>query len=224
MKKILAIFAAALIAASFTACAGNSESVSAAPSAAEKSAAKQTTAEPTAAEQTTAEETTAEVTTEPAPAKADVSSWTWTKGELDCYGYNDCYMSYQVPKEFKTSSEDSSGLQSRNYYYNPDDSESNANNSPYGVYINFGQGSFGGATRTSLEGSISGELTEREIGGRKVLFGKHSVDENTGAHVFVYYVPYDEDDYSRIWIILCDPEEDGEFRSTFEQSISFTKQ
>ncbi len=204
MKKILAILAAALIAVSVTACGGNSKS------------------EPVSAETTTAEQPAAE-TTAPAPAIADVSSWTWVDGELDCYGYDDCYMSYKYPQEFKTSSEDSSGLQSRNYYYNPADSEANANSSPYGVYINFGQGSFGGATKSSLEGDVVGGLTEREIGGRKVLFGEYPTDVNTGAHVFGYYLAYDEEEYSRIWIILCDPEADGEFRSTFEQSISFTK-
>ena len=221
MKKALALCVAALMAVSFAACADKGKGGSSASSAAESSAL--TTSEQTTSEQTTSEQTTSAETTAAAPVAADMSSWTWTENVLDCYGYNDCYMSYKVPEQFKSSSENESGLQSRSYYYNPSDSEANANSSPYGVYINFGQGSFGGATKSSTEERVTGGLTEREIGGRKVLFGEYPVDENTGSHVFAYYVPYDEDDYSRIWMILCDPEPDGEFRSTFEQSISFTK-
>ncbi len=205
MKKVLALCAAALMIVSLAACGNSGKDSSGSASA-------------SATEQTTVAETTA-----PAPVTEDVASWTWTDGELDCYGYDDCYMSYKVPEKFKTSTEDISGLQSRNYYYNPSDDEANANNSPYGVYINFGQGSFGGATKSSMEGDIEGGLTERELGGRKVLFGEYPVDPNTGSHAFAYYVPYDEEEYSRIWIILCDPEEDGLFRSTFEQSMNFTK-
>ncbi len=32
-----------------------------------------------------------------------------------------------------------------------------------------------------------------------------------------------DDEYARIWFLVCDPEEDGQFRKTFEQSISFAK-
>ena len=34
---------------------------------------------------------------------------------------------------------------------------------------------------------------------------------------------YSDDEYARIWFLVCDPELDGQFRKTFEQSISFAK-
>ena len=34
---------------------------------------------------------------------------------------------------------------------------------------------------------------------------------------------YSDDEYARIWFLVCDPEEVGQFRKTFEQSISFAK-
>lgn len=210
MKKITALLIALLLIVSLASC-GNSEQGGKSEAGQKDTEAKvQTEAQTDAPEPTQA-------------GAADISSWTWTKGELDCYGYNDYYISYQVPEEFKTSSEDSSGLQSRGYYYNPADADADANSSPYGVYITFGQGSFGGATKSSLEETAPGGLTERELGGQKVLFGELSSDPNTGSHAFAYYLSYDEDEWSRIWIILCDPEADGEFRKTFEDSISFTK-
>ena len=169
----------------------------------------------------TVQETAADNTE--APVVADISSWTWVKGELDCYGYDEYYLSYEYPEQFKTSSEDSSGFQSRNYSFNPSDSEATANDSPYGIYITFGQGSFGGATKSSLEEDIQGGLTERELGGRTVFFGEFPVDENTGSHTFAYYYTMDDDEWSRIWIILCDPEADGAFRQAFEQSMNFSK-
>lgn len=207
MKRMIALLLAVLFVLSLAACSGSGKSAG-------------STAADDGSQNETAQETEA---VDAAPAAVDISGWTWVKGELDCYEYDDYYMSFEYPEQFKTSSEDSSGLQSRSYYYNPSDSEANANNSPYGIYITFGQGSFGGATKSSLEESIQGGLTERELGGRTVFFGEFPVDENTGAHSFAYYYTLDDDEWSRIWIILCDPEADGEFRKAFEQSMNFSK-
>ncbi|MBQ3330047.1 MAG: hypothetical protein IJG87_02590 [Ruminococcus sp.] len=210
MKRITALLIALLLLVSLASCnsaeqGGNSEA-----EPKDAPTASQTEAATNAAE--------------PAQAEAvDISGWNWIDGELDCYNYDDCYMSYQYPEQFKTSSEDSSGYQSRSYYYNPSNAEADANGSPYGLYISFGQGSFGGMTKSSLEETAPNGLSERELGGRQVLFAELSSDPNTGAHAFAYYLAYDEDEWSRIWIILCDPEEDGAFRKTFENSISFAK-
>ena len=203
MKRIAALLLAALMLVSFAACSG-------------KGASKETT--------TSNNETTSEQSTQANEAAAvDISGWNWVDGELDCYGYDDCYLSFKYPEQFNTSSDDSSGLQTRNYYFNPSDSTANANSSPYGIYVNFGQGSFGGATKATLEETIPGGLQERELGGRTVLFGEAEPDPNTGAHAFVYYTSYSDDEWARIWIILCDPEADGAFRKAFEESMSFQK-
>ena len=173
-------------------------------------------------EEETVVETTAETNV---PAIADVSNWNWVKGELDCYGYDyqgsAYYLSYEYPDNFKTATEAYSGLQYFGYYYNPSDSEAKPNNSPYGLYIYFGQGSNGGATKSSLEEDIEGGLQERELGGRKVLFGELSPDPNTGSHTFAYYLSYEDDGWSRIWLLVSDPEAEGTFRKTFEESMSF---
>ncbi|MBQ6165389.1 MAG: hypothetical protein IJK23_13020 [Clostridia bacterium] len=157
----------------------------------------------------------------------DVGSLNWVKGELDCYGYSekgvDCYMSFSYPDNFKTGEENSSGMQYRGYYYNPADPETNADASPYGLYIYFNQGAFG-AKRETMEADIEGGFTERELGGRTVLFGEVGKDENTGAYAFSYYTSYSDDEYARIWFMVCDPEEDGAFRRAFEESISFVKE
>lgn len=71
---------------------------------------------------------------------------------------------------------------------------------------------------------IEGGFTERVLGGRTVLFGELAKDENTGSYAFAYYVPYDDEEWARIWIILCEPEEDCAFRATFEQSMNFAKE
>ncbi len=131
-------------------------------------------------------------------------------------------MSFEYPESFKTGKEDSSGLQYRGYYFNPGDSGATANSAPYGIYIYFNQGSFG-AKRSTLEADVKGGFTERDLGGRKVLFGESKKDENTGSYTFSYYTAYSDDEYARIWLVVCDPEEDGQFRKTFEQSISFAK-
>ena len=132
-------------------------------------------------------------------------------------------MSYSYPDTFKTATDAYSGLQYFGYYYNPSDSEAKPNNSPYGLYIYFGQGSDGGMTKSSLEADVKGDLQERELGGRKVLFGELSPDPNTGSHTFAYYLSYEDDDWSRIWILVSDPEADGAFRKTFEESMNFDK-
>ena len=202
MKKLFVLLFAVIIAVSFASCSGSGQSNN----------------EPS--ESISETETEQESVTQ--AAKVDFSSLNWVEGELDCYGYNDCYMSYKYPDVFKLGKEDSSGLQYRGYNYNPENPEASANESPYGVYIYFNQGAYG-AKRNTLEPDIEGGFTERELGGRKVLFGEGKRDEVTGAYTFSYYVQYDEEEYSRIWFILCDAEEDGEFRRIFEQSISFEK-
>ena len=170
------------------------------------------------------QETTAESAS--GTSAVDVSAWTWADGELDCYGYGtggvDCYLSFRYPAHFSTAEENDSGAQYRGYFFNPDDPEANANSSPYGVYVYFSQGAFG-PSRASIEENVEGGFTERELGGRTVLFGKLPPDENTGSCAFAYYTPYSEDEYARIWIILCEPEENGAFRQTFEQSMNFSK-
>lgn len=200
MKKTITLLLVSVMILSLFACAGKSS---------EKT-------EPT---ETTAEETTAAQTTAPT---ADLSSWNWLEGELDCFDYNDCFMSFKYPDIFNTGKDSSSGEQYLGYYYNPSDKSAAANNSQYGVYIYFLQGGYGPRKNTFSETAI-GEVTEREIGGKVVSFCELPKDENTGSHAFAYYLQYDEDDYSRIWFILTDPEEDGAFRKTFEESISFIK-
>lgn len=206
MKKIFAILISALLVLSLAACGNNAD---------KNDADSDNTAQATQT-QTDGEKT-----------KADISAWNWVKGELDCYNYSHMgtpyYLSYNYPDNFKTSSEAYSGLQNFNYYYNPSDESATPNNSPYGLYVYFGQGSNGGATKSSLEEDIGGGLVERELGGRKVLFGELPADPNTGSHTFAYYLSYEDDGWSRIWILLCDPEADGEFRRTFEESMSFDK-
>lgn len=212
MKKVFALLIAAALIFSLAAC-GNSGTDN-------RNESNGTTAE-AAQEAETVQETAA------GPAAVDISGWNWAKGELDCFGYKHLddayYLSYEYPDNFRTASESYSGLQYFGYYFNPADSEANANNSPYGLYIYFGQGSNGGATKASLEEDIEGGLTQRELGGRTVLFGEFAPDPNTGSHTFAYYLSYEDDDWSRIWILVCDPEADGAFRRTFEESMSFEK-
>lgn len=211
MKKILAFLLSALLVISLAACSNSGKSN-----------------ETVISNNESKEETTSETTavTE-APASVDVSGWNWVKGELDCYGYayldNAYYLSYNYPDNFKTATEARSGLQYFGYYFNPSDDSATANTSPYGLYIYFGQGSDGGATKNSLEEDVEGGLIERELGGRTVLFGELSPDPNTGSHIFAYYLSYDDEGWSRIWILVSDPEADGEFRKAFEESMSFDK-
>ncbi|HCA05320.1 MAG TPA: hypothetical protein DEO32_05420 [Ruminococcaceae bacterium] len=208
MKKIIAILLSAISVISLAACAKSNQ---------ENSAAKDDTT------QATVVETTAETK---APS-VDVSSLNWVKGELKCYDYKykekPYYLSYSYPDTFKTATESYSGFQYFGYFYNPSDNEAKPNNSPYGLYIYFGQGSNGGMTKSSLEEDAKGGLKERDLGGRKVLFAELSPDPNTGSHTFAYYLSYEEDGWSRIWILVSDPEADGEFRKTFEKSMSFDK-
>lgn len=171
-----------------------------------------------------AEETTAEAAAE--AVTADVSSWTWAKAELDCYGYDtdgvDCYLSFDYPDNFTAASSDESGEQYRGFYFNPANPDATANESPYGIYAYFMQGGYGG-NKSSFEEGLQNGFQERELGGRTVLFGELPDDPVTGSHSFVYYASYSEDDWARIWVILTDPEADGAFRQTFEQSMSFSK-
>lgn len=208
MKKILCIIFTVSIILSFASCSGSNKGN-------------------TVSNNDSTQETTIETATQTEAPGLDVGSLNWVKGELDCYGYaylgNSYYLSYSYPDSFKTATESYSGFQYFGYYYNPSDVESKPNDSPYGLYIYFGQGSDGGATKSSLEEGVAGGLKERELGGRKVLFGELSPDPNTGSHTFAYYLTYEDNEWSRIWILVCDPEEDGEFRSTFEKSMSFDK-
>lgn len=212
MKKHLAFLLSAVMVISFAACSNGKQS-------------SETTTTAQASEKETVASTTADETTQ--LSVVDFSSLKWVKGELDCYGYDykgkPYYLSYSYPETFKTATEADSGLQYFGYYFNPSDSEAKPNNSPYGLYIYFGQGSSGGMTKASFEEDVQGGVTERELGGRTVLFGELSPDPNTGAHVFGYYLSYEEDGWSRIWILVTDPEADGTFRKTFEESMSFEK-
>ena len=209
MKKLIALLTAAIMIISFAACSNSNKNSS-------SSKADETTAAPTEAETTTA-----------ASAVVDTSSWNWVDAELDCYGYKVngelCYLSYKYPDNFTASQSNESGLQYRSYNFSPADSKVKPNESPYGIYITFGQGSFGGATKEMLEADAAGGLTERELGGRKVLFGTMPPDPNTGAKTFAYYLPFDDKEYARISIVLTDPEPNSAFRKTFEESLSFTK-
>ncbi len=210
MKKILALLLSSVLVISLAACSNSNKG-------------NEANSNDESEEKTTSETTAASG----APASADISAWNWVKGELDCYGYdyhgNKYYLSYNYPDNFKTSAESSSGLQHFGYYYNPSDDSATPNSSPYGLYIYFGQGSDGGATKYSLENDVEGGLIERELGGRTVLFGELAPDPNTGSHTFAYYLSYEDDGWSRIWVLVCDPEADGEFRKTFEESMSFNK-
>ena len=187
-------------------------------SAPEKAADETTTAAEDAEPDTTGAEA--------APAAVDIGSWTWSKAELDCYGYDtggvDCYLSFDHPDQFKAASSDESGEQYRGFYFNPDNPDATANEAPYGIYAYFMQGGYGGNKSSFEEGLLNG-FQERELGGRTVLFGELQPDPNTGSHSFVYYASYSEDDWARIWVILTDPEADGAFRQAFEQSMSFSK-
>lgn len=209
MKKILALLLATLFVVSLASCG--------------KSGGK-TNGDETAAG-TDAPQTEAETAAE--PIAVDISGWNWVKGELSCYDYDykgqPYYLSYSYPENFNTSDEAYSGFQNFNYFFNPSDAEAKPNNSPYGLYIYFGQGSDGGATSSSLGADVEGGLVERELGGKTVLFGELAPDPNTGSHTFAYYLSYEEDEWSRIWILVCDPEADGQFRKTFEESMSFEK-
>lgn len=210
MKKLFALLIAAALILSLPACGNSADS---------KSDGGDNT--PAGTVQATETELTE------APAAADISGWNWVGGELDCFGYSYLddayYLSYKYPDHFKTSSDSYSGFQYFGYNFNPSDAEATPNTSPYGLYIYFGQGSSGGATKSSLEEDIEGGLTERELGGRTVWFGELPSDPNTGSHTFAYYLSYEDDDWSRIWILVCDPEADGDFRKTFEESMSFDR-
>lgn len=210
MKKVFALLLSALMILTLAACSNTNKS--------NETAGGNESENETVTESTAASE---------APASVDISSWNWVDGELDCYGYTyqgeAYYLSYKYPEIFKTETEAYSGLQHFGYYYNPSDDTATANGSPYGIYIYFGQGSDGGATKDSLAQDVQGGLVERDLGGRTVLFGELSQDPNTGSHTFAYYLSYEDDGWSRIWMIVSDPEADGVFRKTFEESMSFDK-
>ena len=205
MKKLFALLLAVIMILSFAACSKSDQESS------NKEKAP------------TANDTTNDITEQHDDTAAlDIGSLNWVNGELDCYGYDECYLSFKYPDVFKTGTENSSGLQYRGYYYNPKNSDATANESPYGIYIYFNQGAYG-AKRETLEADIEGGFKERELGGRTVLFGEVGKDENAGAYTFSYYTAYSDDEYARIWFIVTDAEEDGEFRKTFEQSLNFNK-
>ena len=84
MKKLFALLIISALILSLAAC-GNSGS----DSKNENDSAPAETVQATEAEPTEAQ-----------PAVADISSWKWVKGELDCYGYDECYLSYEVPDMF----------------------------------------------------------------------------------------------------------------------------
>ena len=158
----------------------------------------------------------------------DFSSMNWIQDELDCYGYKNAdrayYVSFEYPETFQSNGYDESGEQSRNYWYSQDGS--NASNSLYGIYAVFLQGGYGGYKDTIQEGLVGGEFEERELGGTTVLFGLMDDSQNPEAsgYTYSYYVSYDDDDWSRIWILVQDQEEDGAFRQYFEDSLNFTTQ
>ncbi len=212
MKKFLALFLAALMLVSLAACgktgSGDPDEETADPQSAQTDPAS--------------DETSAGQPAEP----VDISGWTWTKSELDCYGYDtggvDCYLSFDRPDIFTPAENNDDGEQYRGYYFNPANPDATANESPYGIYAYFMQGGYGARKDSFAEDAVGG-LQERELGGRTVFFGELQQDPNTGSHAFVYYTAYSEDEWARIWVILTDPEADGEFRRTFEQSMSFTK-
>ena len=162
-----------------------------------------------------------------AAAVIDADSLNWVESALDCYGYKtdgtDCYLSFAHPDTFTAEENDDSGEQYRGYHFNPENPDATANESPYGIYAYFMQGGYG-AHKEDFETDAQGGLQERELGGRTVLFGELPADQNTGAHAFVYYTSYSEDEYARIWVILTDPEADGAFRRNFEESVSFVKE
>ncbi|MBR0509443.1 MAG: hypothetical protein IJJ85_04940 [Clostridia bacterium] len=214
MKKLISLIAIAIFLLTLCACGGKAEKgdVTAVPDSG-------TTAE-AAPDETVPDADGTEAV--PAPAVADVSAWNWAKGELDCFGNSECYLSFNYPDHFKTATTDESGEQYRGYFFDPSNADATANTAPYGIYVYFNQGAFG-PNRDSIAESAGGNLTERELGGRTVQFGELGIDENNGSYSFAYYTSYSEDEWSRIWFIVVDPEPDGAFRSTFEQSLSFTK-
>lgn len=174
----------------------------------------------------TAADTDAE-TTEAAPAEAiDTSAWTWTKAELDCYGYSSteagkCYLSFDHPDNFKAVETNDSGEQYRGFFYAETD-DMTAATSPLGIYAYFMQGGYG-ARRGTIEESVDGGvLQEKELGGRTVLFGVNAPTEEHPTYSFTYYLPFDEDEWTRIFIVLADQEEDSAFRRQFEESMNFT--
>ncbi|MBQ6165745.1 MAG: hypothetical protein IJK23_14845 [Clostridia bacterium] len=187
-------------------------------------AKKDPDAQPSENTETTADETTGDGGLE--PVSDDVGGWTWSKCEMDCFGYDTggvtCYLSFDYPDCFKAAESTDSGEQYRGYYYNPENADATANESPYGIYAYFAQGGYS-AKKDTFDEQIEGGLTERELGGRTVWFGELSPDQNTGSHAFVYYTAYSDDEWARLFVILCDPEADGAFRSTFEQSMNFMK-
>lgn len=212
MKKHIALFLSLLMVLALAACGKTAPD-----------GKTETDAAPAVSDQT-ADESTAEPA---APETIDVTGLNWVRSELDCYGYStggvDCYLSFDRPDSFLSKENNDDGEQYRGYYYNPANPDATPNESPYGIYAYFMQGGYG-ATRASFDEDVEGGLQERELGGRTVLFGELPADENTGSHAFVYYVSYSEDDWARIWVILTDPEADGAFRQTFEQSMRFVKE
>ena len=210
MKRMLVVCIAVLMVLSFAAC-GKTPG---------KDGGAQTEATSADIEQTTERKETG-------ASAIDFGSLNWVKSELDCYGYStggvDCYLSFEHPDNFTEAKNDDDGEQYRGYFFNPADPDTTANQAPYGIYAYFMQGGYGGY-KDNFEETAEGGLQERELGGRTVLFGKLANDEITGSHAFVYYTSYSDDDWARIWVILTDPEEDGAFRRTFEQSLSFVKE
>ncbi|MBQ7689133.1 MAG: hypothetical protein IJT27_07960, partial [Clostridia bacterium] len=156
----------------------------------------------------------------------DTSAWTWTKAELDCYGYSSteagkCYLSFDHPDNFKAVETNDSGEQYRGFFYAETD-DMTAATSPLGIYAYFMQGGYG-ARRGTIEESVDGGvLQEKELGGRTVLFGVNAPTEEHPTYSFTYYLPFDEDEWTRIFIVLADQEEDSAFRRQFEESMNFT--
>lgn len=157
----------------------------------------------------------------------NVESLNWADGELDCYDYDymgqPYYMSFKYPDSFQTSGYDDSGEQSRSYWAAPDDGS--ASESKYGIYAYFLQGGYGPRRNTLSESIVGGQLEERQFGDVTVLFGLMDDTENPEAsgYTYCYYLTYEDDDFSRIWVLVQDQEKDGLFRKTFEESLNFQK-
>lgn len=158
------------------------------------------------------------------PASVDFAQYEWVQGELDCYNHDDNYVSFAYPSSFSVRQTNESGTQSVTYSSGADLGEGK-----YYILVEFIQLGHG-PNYDSLNGSIEGGFQERELAGKTLYFGevsesyKASVGQSDSKdHVFQYLLEYGDGLESRIWIMVVDQEEDGSFRKTFEESLSFEK-
>lgn len=245
-KKQLAIgiSAGALCAAGLTGCAAptqSSSNSSSAPSAESASTNANTTNASASSDVNSNANTNANVNanananantaSQPVAAapKVDVSSWQWLPATLDCYNYTSktgpCHVDYQWPNGFRVLESNDSGEQIRTYWFNPDPSKQTQDDADYYLSLMFMQGGYG-PTQSSLEPDIEGGFQTRQIGGRDVLFGKMKATTKPDGsaytgYTYSYYIPYDDEGWARVWILLTDQEENGQFRQTFENSLKF---